>query len=109
MRDRDVAIRVSGIGQDRDARKTGQQPLEQLQSLALLFGHLHRHPGDVAARMRKPGNNPGADWISGRHHDRYGVGDSMPGQHVPVSPGHDYVDWTTTPLRGKRSKSLADP
>src|SRR5262249_29311051 len=92
-----------------DARKTGQQLLEQLQSLALLFGHLHGHPGDVAARTRKPGNNTGADWIAGGHHDRYGVGGSMRGKTGRCAPGHDQVDRKTDQLGGQGRKSLGVP
>ena len=69
-----MTIRVARVGQHGDARKTGKQLLEQLQPLALLLGHLHRHPGDVAARTRKTGDNTGTDRISCGHHDRYGGG-----------------------------------
>ena len=31
----------------------------------------------------------GADWISGGHHDRYGVGGSMRGKTGRGAPGHD--------------------
>src|SRR5262249_49551199 len=83
--------------------------LEQLQSLALLLGHLYRHPGDVAARPRKAGNNTGADWISGGHHDRYDVSGFVRGQARRGTPGHDHVDWKTDQLGRERRKSLGVP
>src|SRR5262249_36301989 len=94
---------------DGDARKTGKQLLEQLESLALLLGHLHRHSGDVAARARKAGNNPGADWISGGHHDRYGVSCFVRGQAGRGTPGHDHVDRKIHQLGRERRKSLGVP
>src|SRR5207253_552568 len=98
---------IGRIGENGDAARRRQHVADELDAFAGQFRGDARNSGDVAARPRKAGDEPGADWISRVRHDD---GDFVRGLLCRLSgggePGDDDVDLETDQLGGQLRKPV---
>jgi hypothetical protein len=85
--------RCRGIPDDGNARKPGNDLLEELQALGACLAHHDCEPGDVAARMREARHVAAADRVGmAREYDRNCRGRSLGGRGVDRRRRKDDID-----------------